>query len=115
MQEWVTGGMTSGPSGSPCFIANDTWFLDKPAHLGAGPYSRAERQAYQPQWFMHEFYHHLFGAYPELQVTCGHMRLLPHAQPHACLPRASQITAPAFSAPPPMAAPQVRLNAACLH
>jgi len=111
----VTGGMTSGPSGSPCFIANDGWFLDKPAHLGVGPYSRAERQVYQPQWFMHEFYHHLFGAYPALQVTCdaGTCACCPHAQPHACMPRASQIIALAFSAPPPMAAPQVRLSAAC--
>lgn len=64
--EFVTGGMGSGPDGiSPCFIIDDRWLTRKPPHLGRGPYTTVERQAYLPQWLQHEFMHHLFRIYPQ--------------------------------------------------
>lgn len=64
--EFVTGGMGSGPDGrSPCFIADDRWLTRRPPHLGHGPYTDVERRSYHPQWFEHEFFHHLFRIYPE--------------------------------------------------
>jgi hypothetical protein len=64
--EFITGGMGVGPGGGPCFIADDRWFVRKPPHLGAGDYTPAERRAYLPQWFQHEFFHHLYRSYPTL-------------------------------------------------
>ncbi len=66
--EFVTGGMGSGPGGSPCFIADDRWVVRKPPHMGHGLYSDIERRSYLPQWLLHEFNHHLFGAYPEFKL-----------------------------------------------
>lgn len=64
--EFVTGGMGTGPDGqSPCFIIDDKWLVRKPPHLGRGDYSSLERRAYLPQWFQHEFFHHLYRIYPE--------------------------------------------------
>jgi hypothetical protein len=64
--EFVTGGMGTGPdSVSPCFIVDDRWLVRKPPHLGSGEYSDVERRAYLPQWLQHEFFHHLFRAYPQ--------------------------------------------------
>ncbi len=64
--EFVTGGMGTGPVGpSPCFIIDDRWLVRKPPHIGSGPYTTIERDAYLPQWLQHEFFHHLFRTYPE--------------------------------------------------
>jgi hypothetical protein len=64
--EFVTGGMGTGPIGrSPFFIIDDRWLVRKPPHLGSGPYSKLERDAYLPQWLAHEFFHHLFRTYPQ--------------------------------------------------
>ncbi len=64
--EFVTGGMGSGPDGhSACFVVDDRWLTRKPPHLGNGPYADHEREAYLPQWLQHEFFHHLFGLYPQ--------------------------------------------------
>jgi hypothetical protein len=63
--EFVTGGMGRGPDGaSPCFVSDDRWLTRKPPHLSHGPYSDVEREVYLPQWLQHEFFHHLFAAYP---------------------------------------------------
>lgn len=72
-RHFITGGMGGYGIGAPLFLSDDAWFLRKPEHLGAGPYSDVERRAYQPQWFQHEFMHHLFRTWPEfeLEVT-GH-------------------------------------------
>lgn len=70
--EFITGGMGTGPDGfSPFFISDDRWIVRKPPHLGSGEYSDVERSVYLPQWFQHEFFHHLFRTYPEfgLEVT----------------------------------------------
>ncbi len=71
--EFVTGGMGSGPDGaSPCFIIDDRWLTRRPPHLGHGPYTDIERRAYLPQWFEHEFFHHLL---PDLsRVRLGEER-----------------------------------------
>ncbi len=71
--EFITGGMGQAPAGGPFFIIDDRWLLRKPPHLGDGDYRNIERRAYLPQWLQHEFYHHLFGRYPELGLE---------AQPH---------------------------------
>ncbi len=66
--EFVTGGMGSGPGGSPCFIADDRWVVRKPPHMGHGVYSDIERRSYLPQWLLHEFNHYLFRVYPEFKL-----------------------------------------------
>jgi hypothetical protein len=64
--EFITGGMGVGPDGSsPGFLIDDLWLVRKPPHLGRGPYSDLERRIYLPQWFQHEFFHHLFRTYTE--------------------------------------------------
>jgi hypothetical protein len=70
---FITGGMGGDSKGGPVFIADDKWIVRKPAHLGAGTYSDIERRMYLPQWYQHEFFHHLFGLYPEYQLEVnGH-------------------------------------------
>lgn len=70
--EFVTGGMGTGPTGtSPYFIIDDRWLVRKPPHIGSGPYSKVEREAYLPQWLQHEFFHHLFRTYPEFGLEAS--------------------------------------------
>ncbi len=69
---FITGGM-GGHGAAPLFLSDDAWFTRKVAHLGKGPYSDVERRVYQPQWFQHEFMHHLFRSYPEYRLEeTGH-------------------------------------------
>jgi hypothetical protein len=53
-----------GIGARPLFLSDDGWFVRKPEHLGRGRYTAIERRAYQPQWFQHEFMHHLFRTWP---------------------------------------------------
>ena len=63
---FITGGMgLYGANGAPLILSDDGWFVRKPAHLGSGSYSEIERRLYQPQWFQHEFMHHLYRTWPE--------------------------------------------------
>ena len=66
--EFITGGMGTGPDGGPCFIADDLWLVRKPPHLGIGDYTNGERRAYLPQWYQHEFFHHLYRSYPAMKL-----------------------------------------------
>lgn len=68
--EYITGGMSVGPDRqSPSFLIDDLWLLRKPSpYAGRTPYTEAERRAYLPQWFQHEFFHHLFREYPQFQL-----------------------------------------------
>ena len=60
-------------AGLPLFLSDDAWFTRKPEHLGSGPYSEIELRAYQPQWFQHEFMHHLYRTWPEFGLEdTGH-------------------------------------------
>lgn len=69
---FITGGM-GGRGRAPVFIIDDLWLLRKPAHLGKGPYTDVERRVYLPQWLQHEFFHHLFRTWPELELEkTGH-------------------------------------------
>ena len=71
--EFITGGMGVDNKGGPLFIADDSWLVRKPYHLGEGAYSDIERRAYLPQWYQHEFYHHLYRIYPEFALEVnGH-------------------------------------------
>ena len=72
-RHFITGGMGVYGLGLPLLLSDDAWFTRKPEHLGEGDYSDVERRVYQPQWFQHEFMHHLYRAWPEfeLEVT-GH-------------------------------------------
>ena len=54
-------------AGLPLFLSDDAWFIRKPEHLGIGSYHEVEIKAYQPQWFQHEFMHHLYSKWNE----CG--------------------------------------------
>ena len=67
-RHFITGGMGGYGAGLPLFLSDDAWFLRKPEHLGSGRYHEVEQRAYQPQWFQHEFMHHLFGKWPELEL-----------------------------------------------
>lgn len=72
-ETFITGGMGSDSKGGPVFIADDKWVTRKPAHLGKGNYTDIERRLYLPQWLQHEFFHHLYGIYPELKLEVkGH-------------------------------------------
>ncbi|MEL6343969.1 MAG: hypothetical protein AAFV53_12620 [Myxococcota bacterium] len=62
-RHFITGGM-GGVGALPLFLSDDAWFTRKPEHLGAGDYTEAELRAYQPQWFQHEFMHHLYRTWP---------------------------------------------------
>jgi uncharacterized protein (TIGR02246 family) len=68
--EFITGGIGVGPDGvSPAFVIDDLWLIRKPAPFAdKRPYSLEERWAYSPQWFQHEFFHHLFRSYPEWKL-----------------------------------------------
>ena len=63
--DFITGGMGLHGSGLPVFISDDAWFIRKPEHMGVGDYSEIEILAYMPQWFQHEFMHHLYRKWPE--------------------------------------------------
>ena len=72
-ETFITGGMGVDSKGGPVFISDDKWIVRKPAHLGKGNYSDIERRIYLPQWFQHEFFHHLYRIYPELALEVnGH-------------------------------------------
>jgi hypothetical protein len=72
-ESFITGGMGQDSKGGPVFIADDKWIVRKPAHLGSGSYSDIERRIYLPQWYQHEFFHHLFNIYPEYELEVnGH-------------------------------------------
>ncbi len=66
-RDFITGGMgLYGLTRAPVILSDDAWFTRKPSHLGNGSYSEVERRIYQPQWFQHEYMHHLFRTWPEL-------------------------------------------------
>jgi hypothetical protein len=71
--DFITGGMGLYGAGLPVFISDDAWFTRKPEHMGVGNYSEIEIRAYMPQWFQHEFMHHLYRKWNnfELEKT-GH-------------------------------------------
>jgi hypothetical protein len=64
-RHFITGGMGGYGAGLPLFLSDDAWFTRKPEHLGQGPYSDVEVRAYQPQWFQHEFMHHVYRTWPQ--------------------------------------------------
>jgi hypothetical protein len=72
---FITGGMGGGPPNfrAPCFISDDLSLLRKAPALGEGEYTSIERRIYIPQWMQHEFFHHLYREYAELQLEVnGH-------------------------------------------
>ena len=72
-KDFVTGGMSFHTDGAPLFLSDDAWFTRKPFHLGTGPYSEVELGMYHPQWFQHEFMHHLYRTWPNFGLeTRGH-------------------------------------------
>lgn len=61
---FVSGGVTQDADGRPFIFSDDRFLIRKPADMGYGIYSDIERRVYMPQFFQHEFFHHLFGLYP---------------------------------------------------
>ncbi|MEO0899423.1 MAG: hypothetical protein AAFY71_23630 [Bacteroidota bacterium] len=61
---FLTGGKTTSEEGAPVLWCDDLFFLEKQLHLGGGPLTDIERRCYAAMWFQHEFYHHLFDAFP---------------------------------------------------
>ena len=71
--DFITGGMGLYGPGLPVFISDDAWFTRKPEHMGVGDYNEIEILAYMPQWFQHEFMHHLFRKWNEFGLEeSGH-------------------------------------------
>jgi hypothetical protein len=64
-RHFITGGMGAYGAELPLFLSDDAWFTRKVEHLGSGPYSEIELRMYQPQWFQHEFMHHVYKLWPE--------------------------------------------------
>ena len=69
-ERFVTGGMRAGPdgSGTPCFVSDDAKLLRAANQNGRHVLSDAERHIALSQWLQHEFFHHLFAAYPQLHL-----------------------------------------------
>ncbi len=61
-------------SGKPVFISEDDWVVKKRApDQGGGGRTAVERRMYLPEWVQHEFFHHLFGSWPEFGLEkTGH-------------------------------------------
>ena len=50
----------------PVFMCDDDWITKKrPEQGGGGTRTEVERRMYLPEWFQHEFFHHLFRSWPE--------------------------------------------------
>jgi len=76
-RHFITGGMGSYGAGLPLFLSDDAWFIRKPEHMGIGTYHEVEIRAYPPQWFQHEFMHHLYRKWNEFGLEDnGHQILL---------------------------------------
>jgi hypothetical protein len=58
------GGGMGGFNGKPVFISEDDWVIKKAADQGSGIRTEVERRIYLPEWVQHEFFHHLYGAWP---------------------------------------------------
>lgn len=53
----------------PVFMCEDDWVIKKRApDQGVGARTEVERRFYLPEWFQHEFFHHLFASWPELKL-----------------------------------------------
>ncbi|MEL6848484.1 MAG: hypothetical protein AAFP92_08200, partial [Bacteroidota bacterium] len=61
---WFTGGQTTSSEGAPIIWCDDLFFIEKQLHLGGGTLTDVERRCYAAMWFQHEFFHHLFKAFP---------------------------------------------------
>ncbi len=72
-RHFITGGMGLTNDGRPLILSDDLWFVRKPDHMGSGQWTEVELRAYHPQWFQHEFMHHLFRAWPQFELEInGH-------------------------------------------
>ena len=72
-RHFITGGMGLTRDGRPLILSDDLWFIRKPNHMGRGEWTEAEVRSYHPQWFQHEFMHHLFRAWPGFRLEVeGH-------------------------------------------
>lgn len=61
----ITGGMGLSNDGRPLILSDDLWFVRKTEHLGQGKWTELELRTYHPQWFQHEFMHHIYRTWPE--------------------------------------------------
>lgn len=71
----IMGGMSSYGNSKPLFISPDSMITKKRDTQGTGSRTDVERRTYIPQWAQHEFFHHLFSAWPEFNLetnTKGH-------------------------------------------
>ena len=72
--EFITGGNGFAPDGKQLRLEiDDKWLVRRPPHMGKGAMTPIEIQTYMPMWLQHEFFHHVFGRYPELGLErTGH-------------------------------------------
>ena len=60
---FVTGGVTSNTHLGviqALIISDDSWFIEKPWHLGKGYYQTIETRIYNSHWYLHEFMHYVY-------------------------------------------------------
>ena len=78
------GGIGVGPDGAaPSQVGDDRVLLTKPPKYGGEPVTPEERIAFFSAVMQHEFFHHLFAAYPEFNLEASdhqwfHRELWPH-------------------------------------
>jgi len=72
--EFISGGNAFAPDGKSLRLEiDDKWLIRRPPHLGKGAMTPIEIDTYLPMWLQHEFFHHVFGKYPGLELEkIGH-------------------------------------------
>lgn len=67
---FIGGGMHSfaDGKGSPVFVADDNLILRKQRNLDGKFSTDLEIRTWLPHWFQHEFSHHLYNIYPDLNL-----------------------------------------------
>jgi hypothetical protein len=70
---FICGGMGGVPGGAPLFISDDLTHVRQRPFQGGKTLRSFEHKTYFPQWFQHEFFHHIFQKYPEFKLEVnGH-------------------------------------------
>lgn len=65
---FITGGLSRDRKGGLVFICDDLFLLDKQPVLNGGLFTEIEQRCYPPQWFQHEFFHHLYNIFPSFDT-----------------------------------------------
>lgn len=82
-QSFVTGGMDKDGRNRPVFLSDDLFLLDRQPEFNKRTLTEVERRCYPPEWFQHEFFHHLFKLFPTFEFeSVSHKWQFPDLYPH---------------------------------